>query len=155
VAWHRAAVAAAEPAVSRAAVSRAISGFEYGRRAVLALALAIATAAMILGVASLTPAEEDMDADGLFGSALILVLPLVLAGGFPWDEVRARSLRAGLWRAAAGCLALALFPWPPMISHFGHGHAVLLTLLAISAAAATRLVAKRPLLPAWLGVPGE
>jgi hypothetical protein len=42
-----------------------------------------------------------------------------------------------------------------MISHFGHGHAVLLTLLAISAAAATRLVAKRPLLPAWLDVPGE
>jgi UDP-glucose 4-epimerase len=155
VAWHHAAVAAAEPTVSRTAVSRAIPGFEYGRRAVLALALAIATAAMILGVASLTPAEDDMDADGLFVSALILVLPLVLAGGFPWDDVSARSLRVGLWRGVAGCLALALFPWPPMISHFGHGHAVLLTLLAISAAAATRLVAKRPLLPAWLDVPGE
>jgi hypothetical protein len=60
-----------------------------------------------------------------------------------------------LWSVAVSCLTLALFPWPPLISHFGHGHAVFLALLAISTAAATRLVAQRPLLPAWLGVPGE
>jgi UDP-glucose 4-epimerase len=154
VAWYRASIAPAEPAPA-ALPARAVSVFEYGRRAALALTLAIATAALILGVASLTPAEDNMDADGLFGSALILLLPLVLAGGFPWDEAGSRSLRAGLWSAAAGCLALALFPWPPLISHFGHAHAVLLALLAVAAATATRLVDQRPLLPAWLGISGE
>ena len=121
----------------------------------MALVLALATAAMILGVASLTPADADMDSDGLFGGALILLLPLVLAGGFPWDDASAKPLRTALWSGAIACLVLALFPWPPLISNFGHGHAVLLTLLAFSSATATRLVAERPLLAAWLGVRGE
>jgi UDP-glucose 4-epimerase len=155
VAWHCAAVAAAESAVATAEVSRAFGAFEYGRRAVLALGWALATAAMILGVASLTPVQEGIDADGVFGSALILLLPVVLAGGFRWDDAGARSLRVGLWTGAIGCLALALLPWPPLISHFGHGHAILLTLLATAAAASTRLVDQRPLLPAWLGLSGE
>ena len=31
-----------------------------------------------------------------------------------------------MWGGRGGCLALALFPWPSLIGHFGHGHAVLL-----------------------------
>ena len=151
VTWHRASVTPA----SRPVVEREFDVSQFGRRAALAFVWALATAVMVLGVASLTPADADMDTYGLFLGALILLLPLVLAGGFPWDDVTARALRAALWATAVVCLALAIFPWPSLVSHFGHGHAVLLALLAVATSAATRLVARRPVLPAWLGVPGE
>jgi hypothetical protein len=122
---------------------------------VLVLVWALAMAAMLLGVASLTPADADMDSDNVFASTLILLVPLLLAGGFPWDDASAKHLRATLWGGAVGCLVLAIVPLPSLIAQFGHGHAVLLALLAVSAGAATRLVGSRSVLMSWLDVSGE
>lgn len=151
VEWHREAATSAPVATTR----RRVPVATILRRGVLALAWALATAAMILGVASLTPADADMDTYDTFLGTLILLLPLVLAGGFPWDDAGARLLRIALWTGVVACLALAILPWPPLFERFGHGHAVVLALVAVSAGIASRLVGRRPPLPAWLGVPGE
>ena len=50
---------------------------------------------------------------------------------------------------------LAIVPLPALIGQFGHEHAVLLALLAVSAGAATRLVGRRSVLTSWLDVSGE
>ena len=97
-----------------------------------------------LGVASLTPADADMDTYGLFLGALILLLPLVLAGGFPWDDVE-RAAAAGrvVGGAArlprAGDLPLAVVGRATSVT----GTPCCLALLAVSAAAATQLVGQQ------------
>ena len=151
VAWHR----ESSGVVDRPIPARSRTLVEYARRSVLVLVWALAIAAMLLGVASLTPADADMDPDKVFAGALILLVPLLLAGGFAWDGGSAKRLRATLWGGAVGCLVLAIVPLPSLIGQFGQGHAVLLALLAVSAGAATRLIGRRSVLASWLGVSGE
>jgi hypothetical protein len=92
-----------------------------------------------------------MDAYDTFLGALLLMLPLVLAGGFEWQEHGGREIRTMLAAAAAGSLALALLPWPPELGHLRHGHETLLVLFALSAGHAPRHTLLKRALPAWLG----
>jgi UDP-glucose 4-epimerase len=141
--WHRSAAALPERARSRVLAPIA-------RRSVLALAGALLTALMIIGLATLAPIDSDMDAYDTFAGALVLLLPLVLAGGFDWEEHGGREIRSFLGVAAGVALALALLPWPPELQHLRHGHETLLVLLALSTGLAARLTTLRRALPAWL-----
>jgi UDP-glucose 4-epimerase len=125
------------------------------RRGALSLGWAGLIAVLIIGLAMLIPVDEDLDRYDTFLGALVLSVPLVLAGGFRWDEPLGGQLRVGLWVAAGACLSVALLPWPPMLAHVRHGHAPLLVLFALAAGVAARLTTLRPALPAWLGAPGE
>jgi hypothetical protein len=78
------------------------------------------------------------------------MLPLVLAGGFEWEEHGGREMRTVLAAMAAGSLALALLPWPPELRHLRHGHETLLVLFALSTGFAARLTTLKRALPAWL-----
>src|SRR3954452_9481755 len=123
------------------------------RRAGLALAWAVATAVMIIGLVVLTPVEP-VDRYDIFFDCLVLLAPLVLAGGFTWEEPNARRLRRALWAAAGAWLAVAIVPWPSAVD-VGRGHSLLLLLFALTAAGAAQLVHSRPPLPAWLDALGE
>ena len=147
VAW----VQSAAPAPQRAPFPI----FAVLRRAALALAWAAVTGVMIIGVATLFPVDQDMDALDTFVAVLGLALPLVLAGGFAWEDRTARPLRTALWAGAVAWLAIAVLPWPGMLDHLGHGHSIVLALFALAAATGAQLVARRPPLPAWLGASGE
>jgi hypothetical protein len=125
------------------------------RRAALSLAAAVLTAVLILGVFTLAPLTSSMDTYDTFLGALLLMLPLVLAGGFEWDALAGRQIRATLWTTSGACLALALLPWPPQLHHLRHGHEAFLVLFALAAGVAARLTTARPALPAWLGAPGD
>jgi hypothetical protein len=107
-------------------------------------------ALMIIGLATLAPIGSDMDAYDTFAGALVLLLPLVLAGGFDWQEHGGREIRSFLAAAAAAALAVALLPWPHELGHLRHGHETLLVLLALSTGLAARLTTLRRALPAWL-----
>jgi UDP-glucose 4-epimerase len=140
--WHRAAVPVpSEP-------PRVIGAL--ARRAGLSLAGALLTAVVIVGLATLAPIDSDMNIYGTFVGALLLMLPLVLAGGFEWDGPAGRQISAGLTTAAGACLAIALLPWPDELHHLRHGHATLLVLLALAAGIAARLTTLPRALPAWL-----
>jgi hypothetical protein len=146
--WHRAAEAPAAAAARRP---------DYGalaRRAALGLGWAAAIAIMILGVVTLAPVGRG-ERYSTFLDTLLLMLPLVLAGGFSWDDHTASPLRAALWVGGFGCLALGVAPWPPLLDHLADSHRVILVLLALSTASAARMVGRRPLLAQWLGAPGE
>jgi hypothetical protein len=145
VAWLQDAAPAPVPATDRSGSLAALA-----RRSALALAYAVVTAVLVIGVAVLTPLEGNLDPYDTFFGALVLLLPLALAGGFSWEEPMAGRLRAALWATAIACLAVALTPWPSFLDH-GHHHAVLLVLLAVAAGGAVRLVGVRLPLPAWLG----
>jgi hypothetical protein len=149
VAWHR-----AEPSAP-VAVRRLPELVPVARRAALSLLWAAATAVMIIGVATLTPVDSDMDRYDTFFGSLVVALPIVLAGGFHWDGPAANWLRASLWAAAGGWLVIAIAPWPGALDHLGHGHGVLLVLFALAAGIAARLTTVRPALPTWLGAQGE
>jgi UDP-glucose 4-epimerase len=109
------------------------------RRAALALGTAALLAVLVLGVLALLPVDQDLSEYGLFESLLVIGAPLVLAGAFQWDESHARGLRIGLGALAAACLIVAALPWPPVLHRLGHGHAVLLALVAFAAALAACL----------------
>ncbi len=141
--WHRSALP--EPARSRPRVLAPIV-----RRGALSLGWAVLTAVLLIGIVMLIPVDDDLDRYDTFLDTLILSVPVVLAGGFHWDEPLAAHLRAGLWAAAAACLCVALLPWPPVVEHLRHGHAVLLVVFALAAGVAARLTTVRPALPAWL-----
>jgi UDP-glucose 4-epimerase len=148
VAWHR-----AEPAAPVVVQRPALA--PVARRAALSLLWAAATAVMIIGVATLMPVDEDMNAYTTFFGSLVVALPLVLAGGFQWSGPAANWLRASLWAAAGGWLVIAIAPWPGALDHVGHGHAMMLVLFALAAGISARLTTVRPALPAWLGALGE
>jgi UDP-glucose 4-epimerase len=148
VEWHRAADAAEPVAASRP------DYVALARRAALGLGWAAAIAIMVLGVVTLAPVGRG-DRYSTFLDALLLMLPLVLAAGFAWDDHTAPPLRSALWVGAFGSLALGVAPWPPLLDHLADSHRVILVLLALSTACAARLVAPRPLLAQWLGAPGE
>ena len=141
--WHRSAAPAPVPTKPRVLLPIA-------RRGALALAGALLTALVIIGVATLAPIDSDMDAYDTFLGALLLMLPLLLAGGFEWHEHGGREMRTVLAAMAGGSLALALFPWPPELQHLRHGHETLLVLFALSTGFAARLTTLKRLLPAWL-----
>jgi UDP-glucose 4-epimerase len=143
VEWHRSALPEPTPAHPRLLGALA-------RRSALALGGALLTALVIIGVATLAPIDSDMDAYDTFTGALLLMLPLVLAGGFEWEEHGGPQMRTALAAAAAGSLALALLPWPPELRHLRHGHETLLVLFALSTGLAARLTSLKRALPAWL-----
>jgi UDP-glucose 4-epimerase len=113
------------------------------RRAAVALACAAATAVMIIGVAVMAPVDQDLDIYDAFAALLLLVVPVVLAGGFDWDAATARWLRTGFSTAAGVCIALVLLPWPGIVGRLGHGHRVFLVLLCLTVVIASRLPADR------------
>src|SRR4051812_47368590 len=123
------------------------------RRTVLALTWAVATAVMIIGLIVLTPVDA-VDRYDVFFDSLVLLAPLVLAGGFAWEEPNARRLRRALWALAGAWLAVAIVPWPSAVD-IGRGHSMLLMIFALTAAGATGLVHSRAPLPAWLGALGD
>jgi UDP-glucose 4-epimerase len=150
VAWHREA-AAAVPAVSE----RRIAVGALARRAGIAVAWAAATALLVLGVLTLTPVDSNVDSYDTFTTILVMLTPLVLAGGFAWDRTHARGLRAVLWTGSAACLAVAVLPWPHVIDHLGEGHAIVLLLFALVAALAGLVPERRAPLREWIaGVGG-
>jgi UDP-glucose 4-epimerase len=145
--WHR----CLEPApVPRPRFAGALA-----RRAAISLAAAVLTAVLILGVTTLAPVTSSMDTYDTFLGALLLMLPLVLAGGFEWDSLMGRQIRTALWTTSGAFLALALLPWPDEVSRLRHGHAAFLVLFALAAGVAARLTTARPALPAWLGASGD
>jgi UDP-glucose 4-epimerase len=146
--WYRAAADARTRPQARYSPSTLL------RRAALALAGAAATAALLLGIVTLAPVEENLGVYDTFTSALIVLLPLVLAGGFEWDVARSRWLRPALWSAACVCLLGAVVPWPDPIHDLTSHHTAVLALVAISAAMAARLPGGRPPLQTWLASVG-
>ena len=151
VAWHRETAARATPHLMD---DRRPALVALARRAALGLAWAAAIAVMILGIVSLAP----MDQAGRYNTfldALLLMLPLVLAGGFAWEPAAAGPLRMALWIGAFACLMLGVAPWLRPVDLISDGHQVILVLLAVSTATAANLVGRRPLLQHWLGALGE
>jgi UDP-glucose 4-epimerase len=150
VEWHLAAVGSAQ-------VARSV---RYGlatllRRGALAFGWAALTAVLVLGILTLAPVGSDLSSFGTFSAALVVLLPLVLAGGFEWDQGRARWLRPALWSVACACLAAVVVPWPEMMDRVTDGHATVLALFAVSAATAARLPGREPPLRAWLASVAE
>jgi UDP-glucose 4-epimerase len=152
VAWHT--EAAAQAAAAPARVLRHSLASLAGRAA-LALVWAAATAALILGVLSLAPMSDNLDTVDIFTATLLVLLPLVLACGFEWEGARARRLRAALWTAACTCLLLALVPSAPLVDRVADGHAIVLALFAVSAAAAAQFPGRQAPLRAWLAAAGN
>jgi UDP-glucose 4-epimerase len=140
--WHR--------SVEPAPVARTRFAGALARRAAISLAWAVGVAVMLIGLATLMPMDGDFSRYDTFLDALVLMLPLVLAGGFHWENPAGGHLRAGLWAAAGACLVLALAPWPDALLDVRHGHATLLVLFALAGGVAARLTTIRPALPAWL-----
>ena len=150
--WHRDGDAPA-PAVAAPERWPAVA-LTFLRRAALAIAMAAFVGVLVIGVATLMPVDQDMDVYDTFGSAVLLLAPLVLAGAFHWEHPRRRWLRAALWTLAIGNLALLLAPWPGAIDHLGHAHHAFLALSAVSAGCAALMAGGRS--PrTWLPVAGD
>jgi UDP-glucose 4-epimerase len=148
VEWHRAAVPSAPVAAS---VRRPRVLAALVRRGALSLGWAALAAVLVIGLAMLIPVDEDLRRYTAFADALFLSVPLVLAGGFHWEEPIARQLRVALAAVSACCLIVALLPWPPSLEHARHGHAAFLVLFALASGVAARLADLRVALPAWRG----
>lgn len=124
------------------------------RRGALTLMWAAVTAALMLGVLTLAPFDEERSTYGTFVAALIVLVPLVLAGAFEWEEDWARRLRAALWAAAVVCLLAAVAPWPALVDRLAAHHTIMLALFAASAATAAQLPARAAPLREWLASAG-
>ncbi len=148
-------VAAGDSVGAVVAPAPRIAAGALARRAGLAVAWAAVAAAMVLGVLTLAPMDSDLDRYDTFGAILVMLVPLVLAGGFAWDARHGRGLRAALWTASAACLAVAALPWPAAVDRFGHGHAIVLLLFALAAALAGLVPARQAPLREWLGAAGD
>jgi UDP-glucose 4-epimerase len=155
VAWHQddADARAEPPAPSRARTVRSIAA-SLPRRAGIAIAWAAAVAVMVLGLASLAPVTDGVEQYDTFVGALLVLAPLMLAGGFGWDDAHAEWLRWMLWIVALACVVIVAAPWLPLVGHAGHAHPLLPSLLAVSALIAARLPRARPLLREWLPTAG-
>jgi UDP-glucose 4-epimerase len=147
--WHRASAApAAKP-------PRTPVALPLLRRGLVAFALAALCAALGIGVATLAPFDPDMDPWDTFVGLLILLLPLLLAGGFHWDATRQRWLQTMFWALAVGTVAVLVVPWPPLVAHLSHGHHVFLALVTVSAATAAKVTGARPAVLPRLAAPGD
>jgi UDP-glucose 4-epimerase len=156
VAWHTATARRAEPsAAPRSPVLRRPAMRGLLRRASLAFAWAAATAAMIIGIIALAPVDQDMDRVDVFAALLVVLAPIALAGGFAWDGVAARRLRAALWAGAGACFSLAVLPWPSFVGRFGHGNTVLMLVLSVTAGIAAQLPGSRTALQIREGTAGH
>ena len=149
VEWHRSQV----PAVVAPAPRREL--VPLLRRSALALVWAAVTAALVLGVLTLAPFDDDRSAYGTFVATLIMLVPLVLAGAFEWDDEWAGRLRAALWAAAVICLLAAVLPWPGLVDRLAAHHTIVLALFAASAATAAQLPARAAPLRTWLASAGD
>jgi UDP-glucose 4-epimerase len=152
--WHRAAAAAASATAESSRPAR-YAASTLVRRGALALGWAALTAALVLGILTLAPVDQGLSSYGTFAGILLVLLPLVLAGGFEWDQRRARWLRPALWSVACACLVAILLPWPELMDSVTDGHATVLALCAVSAATAARLPGREPPLRAWLASVGD
>lgn len=142
VEWHRASAPAA-PAPRRSPVP-------VLRRAALALLWAAVSAVLVLGVLALAPLDDAATTYGTFAATLFVLVPLVLAGAFEWEQEWARRLRPALWAAAIACLFAALSPWPHFVDRLADDHKIALALFAVSAAAAAQLPDRRVRVRDWL-----
>jgi UDP-glucose 4-epimerase len=149
VEWHRSAAGPPAPSRIRDAV------LALARRGALALVWAAISAAMLVGVLTLLPVDGDMDRYDVFWALLLLLVPVVLAGGFEWDEGRARGLRVALSAAAATAFVVAVLPWPPLIDRIGDGHALALLLFAAAGSAASLLPGRQAPLRGLLASSGD
>jgi UDP-glucose 4-epimerase len=104
------------------------------RRTALAVLAAAAIAVMVIGLASLVPIDRDMDVYDTLTATLIMLLPLMLAGGFAWPAEARRSVRAICWTIAACDLVLV------------HVHPVFAITAAATAVTAGLVVRERPAL---------
>jgi UDP-glucose 4-epimerase len=147
VAWHREATPVVRP---RAA---ALAGML--RSSALALIWAAIAAVMVLGVLALAPFDETVETYDIFLGSLIVLAPVMLAGGFRWEDAWARRLRPGLWAAAVVSLLAALLPWPGVLDRLTDHHTIVLALFAVSAAAAARLPGREAPLREWLASVGN
>jgi UDP-glucose 4-epimerase len=113
------------------------------RRALIALAVVIASAALGVGLATLAPPlDPDRDKYDIFATLLLLQLPFLLARGFAWESSSARRLRIVLWAIATLALAVVVLPWPGALDRFGSAHVLFLALMALSAAGAAAFSAR-------------
>jgi UDP-glucose 4-epimerase len=101
--WQRGEAASAALA-PRVRESRAVAWLL--RRAALAVLAAALIAVMVIGLASLVPIDRDMDVYDTLTATLIMLLPLLLAGGFAWPAEARRGVRAICWTIAAFDLVL-------------------------------------------------
>jgi UDP-glucose 4-epimerase len=145
IGWHVAASGPASPA--RRAALPAVAALL--RRAVLASAIAALAALLVLGLAALVPIDSDMDTHDTFAGMLLLLAPLVLAGGFRWDVRSAGWMRAACWTEVAAALLALGVPWPPAVARLADAHPVFLVLLALSAGIAALSLGSAPWLNAW------
>jgi UDP-glucose 4-epimerase len=142
--WHRSARPEPEPA-RRPVVAAMV------RRGAMAFAWTLVTAVLIIGLAMLIPVDGDINRYTTFLYTVVLGVPLVLTGGFRWEEPVAGQLRRALAAAAGACLVVGLAPWPPELAHLRHGHATIFVLFALVSGLASRLIDLRVTLPAWMG----
>jgi hypothetical protein len=110
------------------------AGARLLRRTALAVLAAALIAVMVIGLASLVPIARDMDVYDMLTATLIMLLPLLLAGGFAWPPEARRGVRAICWTIAACDLALV------------HRHPVFAIAAAATAVAAGLAVRERPAL---------
>jgi UDP-glucose 4-epimerase len=151
VEWHQAANApVVKPVRER---KPALAGL--ARSGAFALLWAAVAAVMIFGVLALAPFDEDLSSYGTFAATLIVLVPLMLAAGFQWEDGWASRLRPVLWTAAIVCLFAAVSPWPGVIDRLADHHAIVLALFAVSAATAARLPARQAPLREWLASVGS
>jgi UDP-glucose 4-epimerase len=129
--WRRAEAASAALA-PRTRVRGALGSLL--RRTALALLAAATIAVMLIGIASLVPIDRDMDVYDTLTATLVMLLPLMLAGGFAWPAEARRGVRTVCWTIAAGDLILV------------HHHPVFAISAAAIAVSAGLVVRERPAL---------
>jgi UDP-glucose 4-epimerase len=130
--WHREA-AVPTPDLSRRLGARASAGVALLRRAALASAFAALVAVLLLGLAGLVPVDGDMDRDAVFAGILMLLLPVMLVGGFEWSAERRGRVRTACLTLAAAEMVLIVLPWPGPVHRLVDGHPLFLALNAVSA----------------------
>jgi UDP-glucose 4-epimerase len=135
--WHRA--QSAPPVRASARRSGALVRLSrLSRRLALAVVFAATLALMVLGVATILPVDEHVDAYDTLAATLMLLLPLVLAGGFAWDPEARRWVRSICAAIAVGDLV------------FAHSHSVFAVTAAMVALCAAPLARERSALAALL-----
>jgi UDP-glucose 4-epimerase len=127
VEWHR---AQARPAPAHRRPRPELAGLL--RRVALAALAAATIAVMLLGIASVVPLDQDLDADDTLTAMLIMLLPLTLAGGFAWPAEARGFVRGICGTIAVADLALV------------HAHPRFAIPAALIAASAGLIVRERP-----------
>jgi UDP-glucose 4-epimerase len=130
--WHREA-AVPTPALPSRLGARASVGAALLRRAALASGFAALVAVLLLGLAALVPVDGDMDRDAVFAAILLLLLPVMLVGGFEWNAERRGLVRTACLTLAAAEMVLIVLPWPGPVHRLVDGHPLFLALNAVSA----------------------